>query len=193
MTIRLSVTLAVSLIVLGASYAFADGMLNDSATTRSRGGVGNYLFWSMKDQPVEKNELVTEDELFESEPTAYRSDELDIRQSSAIPGVQTINFSSGSSRITSNESARLDDVADVLKSDPDLKAKLTGYADNSGSAVTNRGLAESRARSVARSLRARGVAEDQISWTARGERNPISDNATAEGRAMNRRVEIEFQ
>lgn len=57
MSIRLAVTLAISLLILGASYAFADGVLNDAWTTGAHSGVGNYLFWSMQEESG-KNELV---------------------------------------------------------------------------------------------------------------------------------------
>lgn len=73
------------------------------------------------------------------------------------------------------------------------KLVLLGYTDNAGSPEYNKDLSRRRADAVKRSLTALNVSESRITVTGFGEENPIADNATEEGRAQNRRVEIKFE
>jgi outer membrane protein OmpA-like peptidoglycan-associated protein len=65
-----------------------------------------------------------------------------------------------------------------------------GYTDSSGSAELNRDISRQRAESVRQYLLMRGIDESRVTAVGYGEDYPIADNATAEGRAANRRVEI---
>jgi len=67
-----------------------------------------------------------------------------------------------------------------------------GHTDSIGSEQYNQGLSERRANSVKNYLVSRGVAADRIYTEGKGETSPIASNATREGRAQNRRVEIEI-
>lgn len=67
---------------------------------------------------------------------------------------------------------------------------LIGHTDDTGNTRTNAELAEKRAKAVARLFKANGVEEGQLYYQGAGETMPIADNATLEGRAKNRRVEI---
>lgn len=67
---------------------------------------------------------------------------------------------------------------------------LIGHTDDNGSSKLNADLSERRAKAVAQVFKSMGVAEDQLFYQGAGETLPIADNATAEGRAKNRRVEI---
>lgn len=67
---------------------------------------------------------------------------------------------------------------------------VNGYTDSTGTAAHNQGLSERRAQSVAQYLQAHGLKARQYVVHGYGESNPVADNATAEGRAHNRRVEI---
>lgn len=67
---------------------------------------------------------------------------------------------------------------------------LIGHTDDNGSSKLNADLSERRARAVAQVFKSMGVAADQLFYQGAGETLPIADNATAEGRAKNRRVEI---
>lgn len=67
---------------------------------------------------------------------------------------------------------------------------LIGHTDDTGSSKLNADLSERRAKSVAKIFKSMGVAADQLFYQGAGETLPIADNATAEGRAKNRRVEI---
>ncbi|MBO9355214.1 OmpA family protein [Bordetella petrii] len=84
----------------------------------------------------------------------------------------------------------LDSVARALTQHPELRAKVVGHTDSTGSEAHNQTLSENRARSVTSYLAQRGVAADRMTIEGRAARDPIADNATAEGRAANRRVEV---
>jgi outer membrane protein OmpA-like peptidoglycan-associated protein len=74
--------------------------------------------------------------------------------------------------------------------DTSMTVHVIGHTDNTGSDAINDPLSISRANSVKNYLVGRGVAPSRVSTEGRGERQPIADNATEQGRARNRRVEI---
>jgi outer membrane protein OmpA-like peptidoglycan-associated protein len=85
----------------------------------------------------------------------------------------------------------LDDVARTLNAYPQTTIDVVGHADSSGGADYNQGLSERRASAVADYLVRQGrVLSDRVFVAGMGSRQPIADNATAAGRAQNRRVEI---
>ncbi|MDQ7076050.1 MAG: OmpA family protein [Gammaproteobacteria bacterium] len=81
-------------------------------------------------------------------------------------------------------------IADQLIEHPNLHIELAGYTDTSGSDELNGQLAQQRAESVKEHLMSLGVNGDQISAQGYGDSSPIANNATFEGRKLNRRVEI---
>ncbi|EFV82971.1 OmpA family protein [Achromobacter xylosoxidans C54] len=84
----------------------------------------------------------------------------------------------------------LDSVARSLNQHPELRAKVVGHTDSTGALAHNQTLSVNRARSVTDYLSRQGVAATRLSVEGRGPSDPIGDNATAEGRALNRRVEV---
>lgn len=85
---------------------------------------------------------------------------------------------------------RLDVVADVLKQAPDQTFTVEGHTDAVGEDHYNLELSQRRAQSVRDYLVSKGVDNSQIKANGYGELRPVADNASAEGRANNRRVEI---
>lgn len=81
-------------------------------------------------------------------------------------------------------------VARNLVQYPDTHAEVVGHTDNTGSRAYNLDLSLRRAESVAGILRAGGVPASRITTTGRAYDQPVASNATPEGRAQNRRVEI---
>lgn len=109
-----------------------------------------------------------------------------------LPG--GVLFASAKSDLLGPAQAKLSQVADVLtKQDPDSKIVVQGYTDSQGAAAFNQQLSQHRAESVRSYLVAHGIASDRITASGLGPANPVADNATAEGRADNRRVEIVVQ
>ena len=86
----------------------------------------------------------------------------------------------------------LDQVAQQVKSINLETVIAVGYTDSIGSVDYNLGLSERRADSVKNYLVAQGVPADRIYTEGKGKADPIASNATAEGRAKNRRVELEI-
>lgn len=86
----------------------------------------------------------------------------------------------------------LDSLADFLRMHSDLRIRITGYTDDFGEDDYNRELSQRRARVVMDYLVDKAIAASRISSLGRGESNPVASNANDEGRAMNRRVEVEF-
>ena len=104
-----------------------------------------------------------------------------------LDGVQ---FASGSDQLVDSAQAVLNDAADVLLSNPDVKVEVQAHTDSQGPEDFNIELSKKRALATVRYLMLRGVPSEQMAARAFGESKPIDDNGTAEGRAANRRVEF---
>jgi len=84
----------------------------------------------------------------------------------------------------------LADLARVLKDYPDTVLVIEGHTDSTGSGAHNKKLSEQRAQTVIDALFADGVDRSRLTPKGWGEDKPLQTNATAEGRAQNRRVEV---
>jgi OmpA-OmpF porin, OOP family len=103
----------------------------------------------------------------------------------------SIQFDSGKDTIKRQSFPILDQVAKLLSEHTELKKiRVEGHTDNIGSASYNRDLSERRAASVVRYLVGKGVARARLEPAGFGFERPIASNATALGRAKNRRVEF---
>lgn len=99
-------------------------------------------------------------------------------------------FPSASDTLTGSEWPILAAVADVLKSGS-MKIQVAGHTDSTGDAAKNQALSERRAAAVKRALVDKyGVDPDRVTVRGWGAEQPISENKTEDGRALNRRVEI---
>ena len=101
-----------------------------------------------------------------------------------------VTFASNQSSIDPRFNAVLDDVARVLNEYDRSTIDIIGHADSDGADEYNLDLSRRRASSVAGYLVGRDVLADRLFVDGRGESQPIASNATAEGKAQNRRVEI---
>ncbi|MBO9620266.1 MAG: OmpA family protein [Niabella sp.] len=99
-------------------------------------------------------------------------------------------FGFDQSGITSNAQGTLNDLIKILNKYPDTDLEIQGYTDNTGTAKYNQALSERRASSVANYLGGNGIALERMETKGFGLNNPKYTNATAEGRAQNRRVEF---
>jgi OOP family OmpA-OmpF porin len=106
--------------------------------------------------------------------------------------VSNITFSTGKSTILPASYPTLDAVGEALKNWPALKVEVGGHTDASGSDALNQKLSEARAKSVLDYLTKKypTLKADQYTAVGYGESQPIGDNKTTEGKAMNRRVEF---
>lgn len=101
-----------------------------------------------------------------------------------------VSFDTGRSDIKPNLRPILDQFANGLSGQPNTEIRIIGHTDNVGSNAVNDPLSLQRAQSTRDYLAARGVSSSRMSIDGRGEGEPIATNATADGRAQNRRVEI---
>jgi len=101
-----------------------------------------------------------------------------------------ISFDTGRYDIKPNMRAVLDRFATSLNQNPASTVRIIGHTDSSGSDAVNAPLSVNRAAATRDYLVGRGVAANRIAIDGRGSREAVADNATAAGRAMNRRVEI---
>lgn len=86
----------------------------------------------------------------------------------------------------------LDEALEILKNDPDLKARIEGHTDNTGDEPANDLLSERRAKKCRDYLVAHGIAASRLNFVGFGADRPAFSNDTLEGRKLNRRVEIHF-
>lgn len=101
-----------------------------------------------------------------------------------------VNFEFDQARLTVNAKALLDPVAEALAARPGLQVEIQGHTDDRGSERYNQDLSERRAQSVVDYLAAQDVDASRLSARGYGESVPVADNATDEGRELNRRVEL---
>lgn len=77
-----------------------------------------------------------------------------------------------------------------MTENPRVNIRIVGHTDNVGSVPFNMALSQDRAAAVERFLTERGVEAERIETQGDGPSNPVADNETDEGRALNRRVEV---
>ena len=94
------------------------------------------------------------------------------------------------STLNANAQNALAAAAQTLTQYPDTTLTVNGHTDNTGSDAINDPLSQRRAQAVASYLQSRGVSASRMNIFGHGSRQPIASNATVEGRAQNRRVEI---
>jgi len=84
----------------------------------------------------------------------------------------------------------LDQLADILNKYPNAKLTIEGHTDNTGSNAYNLMLSKNRAQAVVDYLMTKGIAVSRLNAVGFGEDKPLTTNNTAEGRTLNRRVEL---
>lgn len=101
-----------------------------------------------------------------------------------------IQFELNKSDLRSSSYPVLNDIVTALKAQPNLKIEIQGHTDSTGAHGYNMTLSEKRAQSVKAYLIAKGIANSRLTTKGYGPDMPIDSNATKDGRARNRRVEI---
>jgi len=104
-----------------------------------------------------------------------------------------IMFNSNSTELTKNSYPAIRELADSLKTNPDMDLRIEGHTDNTGEPAYNMKLSLDRANAVKKVLLSQGVAENRIQVNGYGDTRPIADNMSEAGKAKNRRVVCIFQ
>jgi outer membrane protein OmpA-like peptidoglycan-associated protein len=123
---------------------------------------------------------------------ARQKAEADRCQSELATAVKSgsIKFQRASAELEGSSVATLDALARIASSCPAARIEVGGHTDAEGTAERNQRLSERRANSVADYLKRAGVDAARLTAIGYGQEKPIADNATAEGRALNRRIEF---
>ena len=102
-----------------------------------------------------------------------------------------VNFDFDKSQVRPDAAVILDEAARLLQEHAALRVRVEGHTDWTGPEAYNQGLSERRAVAVRDHLAAAGVEASRLSTVGRGESSPMASNETREGRALNRRVELQ--
>lgn len=176
---------AVAGAVIGA--ATAGGHTGKSAATGAAigaavGAGGGYLWSKHMEKQKAEMEQATQGTGVSVSQTADNQLKLDIPSD--------VSFDTNRYAIKPNLRPILDRFATTLNQNPVTMVTIIGHTDSSGTDAINNPLSVNRAAATRDYLVARGVAANRIAIDGRGSREPIANNNTAAGRAMNRRVEI---
>ncbi|GJM36597.1 MAG: hypothetical protein DHS20C18_55980 [Saprospiraceae bacterium] len=120
-------------------------------------------------------------------PKAF-SDELEVIDLN----IRAVWFETAKVNINKAGTSRLDETAILMLRNPKLNLRINGYADSRGNDIVNQQLSEMRAKRCFEYFVSLGVKASRMVHQGYGESNPIGNNATPEGRRLNRRVEIEL-
>jgi OmpA-OmpF porin, OOP family len=101
-----------------------------------------------------------------------------------------INFDTNEATIKPESQSIIDQIVELMKSQPGLKLSIEGHTDSQGTPASNKTLSLNRAKAVIKAVSQGGVNASNLSAEGWGQERPVADNRTEEGRAQNRRVEI---
>jgi len=99
-------------------------------------------------------------------------------------------FQSGETALSNDALKGVQEITKMMKKHPSLNLIIEGHTDNVGSSTDNLALSKKRSSVVMEALVSAGVARTRLLSKGLGDAKPIANNATARGRAKNRRVEL---
>ena len=104
--------------------------------------------------------------------------------------LKNVFFDTKKTELKPESITELDNVVRLMNENPNIKILISGYTDNVGKPADNLILSKGRAVAVVNYLLNKGVKNERLSFKGNGETNPVADNKTEEGRAINRRTEL---
>lgn len=116
--------------------------------------------------------------------------DLDGCEVEAVIALDNVHFAFDSAELTAEGKAILDKAAGLLKTHDKVVVEVAGHTDNVGSEEYNLQLSDRRAASAKAYLESQGITASRMTSKGYGETQPVASNDTAEGRALNRRVEL---
>lgn len=189
-TIGAAVGTGVGALIGGGKGTWIGALVGGALGAGTGALVGNHM--DKQKEELEK-ELASVRELANKKDTTYIIQT--VKDSNNLDAIRlvlgdAVLFSTGSYTLTPVAEAALAKVAYNLGQFPDTDITIVGFTDNTGSQSLNDKLSLERAQSVENYLAARGISTSRMKAIGQGWNNPIASNATAAGRAQNRRVEI---
>ena len=168
--------------VLGAVTDGSSGAVRGAAIGAGAGAIGGHIWSTRMEEQKRQMEASTRGTGVEVTQTADNQLKLNIPSD--------ISFDVNRADIQPNFRPILDTFAQGLLRNPMARVRIIGHTDSTGTDAINNPLSVNRAASVRDYLTARGVPSASITIDGRGSREPMASNASADGRARNRRVEI---
>jgi OOP family OmpA-OmpF porin len=123
-------------------------------------------------------------------PNTARGKSVDSKGCHITLRLTGLNFALNSAELSDTAKQRVTDAAATLKQEPNLRIRVEGHTDDTGTGAYNQQLSERRAKAVVDYLIGQGVAAGRLESRGYGEPKPIAPNDTREGRAKNRRVDF---
>lgn len=168
---------------LNAGYRYLDTKLDDDNNIKYRGFlVGlTYRFGGHKAEaaPVVEEPAPVVEEPVQEPAHVYNDYYLD-----------SIHFASDDDQPLPSERDKMDHLVQVAKDHPDSTFKLVGNTDSDASDAYNEDLSKRRVDHVAQYVSNNGVSSDRLKLNYKGEKDPVASNATEQGKADNRRVDV---
>ncbi|MFG6467159.1 OmpA family protein [Pelomonas baiyunensis] len=135
------------------------------------------------------------------EPKAMPTGQVTVDAKAISAGLQAegkvalygVLFDTGKTELKPDSNAQLDQMAAVLKAQPAAKVFIVGHTDNVGAVDANLKLSQGRAQAVVAALTQRGIAASRLAAHGNAGYAPVASNASEDGRAKNRRVEMVLQ
>ncbi len=165
-----------------------DGVIDslDQCPTTAAGLVVNAIGCELD---LDKDGVINEKDLCPDTAVNVAVDETGCVVAAPI-NLKGVNFKTASAQLLAESRLILDNVADILAVHTKLIIEIGGHTDSSGAADINMALSQRRAEAVRDYLLVKGISAKTLSAKGYGETQPLSENATAKGRKINRRVEL---
>ncbi len=109
---------------------------------------------------------------------------------SGFPDLGTVHFDTDKATLTPEGTATLQQAAAAMKANPNVHLRMEGYTDSTGTAPHNDTLSDQRAKTVVDFLQGQGIERSRLTGAGFGAAKPVDTNATSQGKADNRRVEL---
>ncbi len=129
--------------------------------------------------------------VFDPEAQA-RADRAAFGDALGLIDAAAFTFDPNSVNLSPTSRPALESLLELLRAYPDFRVRIAGHTDNTGRPEVNLRLSRERAAAVAAALVARGIDASRVIAQGYGATQPIADNATADGRARNRRIEVRY-
>ena len=175
--------------LVGAALGAGTGALVGNAMDKQKDALEKELAQVQNEADANKRAIAANSQAINDIKVEMVKDSNNLDAIKLVMG-DAVLFPTGSYTLSAAADATLSRVAYNLSQFPDTDVTVVGFTDNTGSEQLNQTLSLERAESVEKYLEQQGIAASRLKAIGRGWNDPVASNATAAGRAQNRRVEI---
>lgn len=179
-------------------YAYLSRRYSEIAREHDRLGHNQQRIEQLRREQARLQQMLREAKLFNAQQQGAWLDEQLARLSTIeterglVMTIGDVLFQTGSSELNRSANRVVLQLVQFLQLNPRRQVRIEGYTDSSGEEEENRELSRLRAQAVAQVLTDLGIDAERLQVIGYGEAHPVEENASARGRAANRRVEIVF-